>query len=105
MPKFFGICQRQRQVSVHTSLYSRNKPPNVPKHDIRADGSRARGIGQDVRRDLGVAQSTKGEGACGDEERRAVADLRVFGGEEHDVPDHHEGGGADEEDLAFVEAG
>ena len=82
----------------------RDKTSNVAKHDICADGSRARGIGQDVRRDLGVAQSTKGEGACGDEERRAVADLRVFGGEEHDVPDHHEGGGADEEDLAFVEA-
>jgi hypothetical protein len=62
---------------------------DVAKHDIRADGSRPSRIGQDVRGNLGVAQGAEGEGAGGDEEGRAVADLRVLGGEEHDVADHH----------------
>jgi hypothetical protein len=62
---------------------------DVAKHDIRADGSRPSRIGQDVCGNLGVAQGAEGEGAGGDEEGRAVADLRVLGGEEHDVADHH----------------
>jgi hypothetical protein len=83
----------------------RNKTSDVAEHDVRSDCGGARSICKDIRRNLGVAQGAEGEGACGDEEGGAVADLGVFGGEEHDVADHHQGGGADEEDLAFVEAG
>jgi len=54
--------------------------PEIPHHDVRPDGRRARGIGDHVRGDLRVAEGPKGEGAAGDEEDGAVADVRVRGG-------------------------
>lgn len=59
---------------------------------------------QDVRRHLGVAQRSERKGTGGDDECRAVAHLRVRGSEEHDVSDHYQRGGDDEEDVPSVEA-
>lgn len=81
----------------------RDEAADVAEHDVGADGGRAGGVGDDVGGDLGVAEGAEGEGAAGDEERRAVPDLRVRADEEHDVADHHEGGADDEEDVAAVE--
>jgi hypothetical protein len=68
---------------------------------------------------VSVAQSAEGEGAAGDDEGGAVADLRVAAGEElcrvslcyttfslgtdHDVANHHQGSTADEQDRASID--
>lgn len=74
------------------------------EHDVRANGRSARRVSQDVRRHLGVAQRSERKGTGGDDECRAVAHLRVRGSEEHDVSDHYQRGGDDEEDVPSVEA-
>ena len=81
-----------------------DEPTHITKHDVGANGTGAGSIADHVGRDLGVAQGAEGEGTGGDEEGCAVADLRFLGGEEHDVTDHHEGRGDDEEDASAVEA-
>jgi len=53
---------------------------------------------------LGVAERTERVCARGDDECCAVAGLAVGGGEEHDVADHHQGCGDDEEDVAFIKS-
>lgn len=83
---------------------SRNQTTDVAEHDVCADGGSARRVRQDVGGHLRVAQGSEGEGAGGDEEGGAVTGLGILRGEEHDVSDHDEGGGDDEEDLASVEA-
>ena len=82
----------------------RDQPAHVAKHDVRGDGRGPRGVRDDVRRDLGVAEGAEGVGARGDEEGRAVAGVGLRGGEEDDVADHGEGRGDDEEDVAAIVA-
>ena len=77
---------------------------DIAEHDVRSDGRRASSVGDDVCGDLGVAESTEGISARGDDESRAVAGLAVGGGEEHDVANHHQGCGDDKEDVTLVEA-
>lgn len=82
-----------------------NQTADVARHDICSDGGAARRVGDDVCRDLCITQGAKDEGAAGDEKRSAIADLRVRADKEHDVADHHEGRGADVEDVAPVKLG
>lgn len=83
---------------------SRDQTANVAEHDVCADGGSARRVREDVGGYLRVAQGSECEGAGRDEEGCAVTGLGILRGQEHDVSDHDEGGGDDEEDLASVEA-
>lgn len=83
---------------------SRYQAADITKHDIRANGSGTRGVGHDIGSDLSVTECAEGECAHGDKEGRAIADLGVRAGEEHDIAGHHERRGDDEEVDAAVEA-
>ena len=76
----------------------------VAEHDVRGDSSGARCVGDDVGCNLGVAEGAEGERTAGDDEGCAVPHVWLVGGQEHDVPDHDEGCGDDEEDVALVDA-
>lgn len=78
---------------------------DVAEHDRRRNGRGARRVRHDVGRHLGVAERAGGEGARGDDERRAVAGVLVRRGQEDDVARHDEGRRAGQEDVASVEPG
>lgn len=80
-----------------------NQAADVAEHDVCADGSGTRGVGNHVGGDLGVAERAVTVCAGGDQEGGTIAHVWVGRGEEHYVAGHHERRGQDEEDVAAVE--
>lgn len=58
---------------------------NVTHHDVGANTSGSRRIGQQVRCDLGIGHSSEGESTRCDEECGSVSDGTLSGCKEHDV--------------------
>lgn len=76
---------------------------NVTRDHDETDTGRTCAVGERVGGRLRGAQRSKGEGACGNDERRAVADVRVFASQEHDVADDGQGSEDHHDDEALVE--
>jgi len=82
----------------------RDQSTDIAKHDIEADSGGASSVGNNVCRDLGVAQSAKGEGTGGNDESSSVADIGILGCKEHDISNHHQWSGGNKQDCASVQA-
>lgn len=82
----------------------RDQSTDVAKHDGRSDRGRASRVGDHVRRDVGVAESAKGEAAAGNQEGSTIPHHGVLAGEEHDVSRDHQGRADNEEDQSLVKS-
>lgn len=73
------------------------------EHDVPSDTCRPSTVGQDVDRDLGVAETSERERSTDGQEDSSITDVRLRGAEEHCVSDNGEGSAENEQREALVD--
>ena len=86
---------------------SRDETADIAKHHDCANRSRSCSVRHDVCGCLGVTESAEGESTCRDDKGGTVADLGLclVSRQEHDVANHHQWCGGDEQVDSLVNLG